>query len=425
MDEGAVPDLNRIKRARAFRRAETDAQVERWPRGGMTFPDVAPFRGDGTLDRGAAAFWGQCAGVNGLARSGQVGGRQSGGRCGPRCADDPVWAGDIPRLSGGLMRPGSGHATGSANFLQCRQRLRRSGPAGTGVGKRRRRNHRLHSSPTCQEHPMSTSCPPACLPPRSSRSSACRQRSRRAGHLREAWQPLEGFDRRQPRFRRLPCRAALRHRARYHRISPLRSATRPSSTSTADPATSPKAPRRSRRLHRRRPRARPHGRRSGKRVTPVSPRSAACATDPAAAAPVHGCCARAELRPVQRRNAGMPSAPPRPSAGRRIAAPPLGLMRLFALSGAAAIGLFSVAMALMLGAFIDARMLANDAEVSRDFVQSIASDAASGAVTRRPECPRARRVSRVRRPRGRNSGRAAHQRLFRRPHGAVVQPRRN
>jgi two-component system, NtrC family, sensor histidine kinase HydH len=48
-------------------------------------------------------------------------------------------------------------------------------------------------------------------------------------------------------------------------------------------------------------------------------------------------------------------------------------MRWFALSGAAAIGLFSVAMALMLGAFIDARMLANDAEVSRDFVQSIAA----------------------------------------------------
>lgn len=51
----------------------------------------------------------------------------------------------------------------------------------------------------------------------------------------------------------------------------------------------------------------------------------------------------------------------------------LRLMRWFALSGAAAIGLFSVAMALMLGAFIEARMLTRDAQVSRDFVQSIAA----------------------------------------------------
>jgi two-component system, NtrC family, sensor histidine kinase HydH len=47
------------------------------------------------------------------------------------------------------------------------------------------------------------------------------------------------------------------------------------------------------------------------------------------------------------------------------------LMRWFAFSGAAAIGVFSVAMALVLGEFLASRMLARDAAVSREFVQSI------------------------------------------------------
>ena len=47
------------------------------------------------------------------------------------------------------------------------------------------------------------------------------------------------------------------------------------------------------------------------------------------------------------------------------------LMRWFALSGAAAIGVFSLAMALVLGEFLASRMLSRDAEVSREFVQSI------------------------------------------------------
>ncbi len=52
--------------------------------------------------------------------------------------------------------------------------------------------------------------------------------------------------------------------------------------------------------------------------------------------------------------------------------PRLGLMRLFAVAGAAAIGAFSVALAMLLGWFIEGRMLERDAAVSRDFVQSIA-----------------------------------------------------
>lgn len=51
----------------------------------------------------------------------------------------------------------------------------------------------------------------------------------------------------------------------------------------------------------------------------------------------------------------------------------LRLVRWFAIAGAGAIGLFSVAMAGALSAFLDARMLARDAEVSRDFVQSVAA----------------------------------------------------
>jgi signal transduction histidine kinase len=56
------------------------------------------------------------------------------------------------------------------------------------------------------------------------------------------------------------------------------------------------------------------------------------------------------------------------------AAPPqrdFALMRWFALSGAAAIGAFSLAMALVLGEFLASRLLGRDAEVSREFVQSI------------------------------------------------------
>jgi len=48
------------------------------------------------------------------------------------------------------------------------------------------------------------------------------------------------------------------------------------------------------------------------------------------------------------------------------------LTQLFAIAGALAIGLFSLAMGLMLSRFIETRMLERDAAVSRDFVQSIA-----------------------------------------------------
>lgn len=48
------------------------------------------------------------------------------------------------------------------------------------------------------------------------------------------------------------------------------------------------------------------------------------------------------------------------------------LLRQFALWGALAIALFAVAMALILGRFLESRMLLRDAVVSRDFVQSVA-----------------------------------------------------
>jgi signal transduction histidine kinase len=48
------------------------------------------------------------------------------------------------------------------------------------------------------------------------------------------------------------------------------------------------------------------------------------------------------------------------------------LTKLFAVAGALAIGLFSLAMGLLLSRFIETRMLERDAAVSRDFVQSIA-----------------------------------------------------
>lgn len=47
-------------------------------------------------------------------------------------------------------------------------------------------------------------------------------------------------------------------------------------------------------------------------------------------------------------------------------------MRLFAVSGALAIGVFSVVLALVLGRSIESRLLDSDAAISRDFVQSIA-----------------------------------------------------
>ena len=58
----------------------------------------------------------------------------------------------------------------------------------------------------------------------------------------------------------------------------------------------------------------------------------------------------------------------------------LGLMRLFAVAGALAIGLFSVAMAMLLSRFLEDRMLERDAVVSRDFVQSISNVQQLGSV---------------------------------------------
>ena len=68
----------------------------------------------------------------------------------------------------------------------------------------------------------------------------------------------------------------------------------------------------------------------------------------------------------------------------------LRLTRWFVVVGAAAIGLFSLAVGAALGEFLASRMLARDAEVSRDFVQSIVAtqgaDAAfeAGRVTGQP-----------------------------------------
>ena len=61
----------------------------------------------------------------------------------------------------------------------------------------------------------------------------------------------------------------------------------------------------------------------------------------------------------------------------------LGLMRLFAAAGALAIGVFSIAMAMLLGWFLEGRMLERDAFVSRDFVQSIATTQQIAPVLRR------------------------------------------
>jgi signal transduction histidine kinase len=58
------------------------------------------------------------------------------------------------------------------------------------------------------------------------------------------------------------------------------------------------------------------------------------------------------------------------------------LMRLFAVAGAVAIALFSLAMALVLSRFIEQRMLERDAALSRDFVQSIFTTQQVGGVFR-------------------------------------------
>jgi signal transduction histidine kinase len=58
------------------------------------------------------------------------------------------------------------------------------------------------------------------------------------------------------------------------------------------------------------------------------------------------------------------------------------LMRLFAVAGAGAIALFSLAMALLLSRFIETRMLDRDAELTRDFVQSIFETQRVGGVFR-------------------------------------------
>ena len=49
------------------------------------------------------------------------------------------------------------------------------------------------------------------------------------------------------------------------------------------------------------------------------------------------------------------------------------LTRLFAIVGALAIGAFSIAMGWLLSAWLETRMLERDAEISREFVQSIAT----------------------------------------------------
>lgn len=59
-----------------------------------------------------------------------------------------------------------------------------------------------------------------------------------------------------------------------------------------------------------------------------------------------------------------------PAAPRR---PKLGLTRLFAIAGVLAIGVFGLAMTLLLGRFIESRLLDRDGEASREIVQGIAS----------------------------------------------------
>lgn len=59
-----------------------------------------------------------------------------------------------------------------------------------------------------------------------------------------------------------------------------------------------------------------------------------------------------------------------------------GLMRRFVLTGAAAIAAFSIGMAWLLAGFIESRLLQRDANLSRDFVQSIVDTQGVAAVLR-------------------------------------------
>src|SRR4051812_21284513 len=67
------------------------------------------------------------------------------------------------------------------------------------------------------------------------------------------------------------------------------------------------------------------------------------------------------------------------------------LLRWFAVTGAAAIGVFSVSIALLLGWFIESQLLERDAAISRDFVQSIVNTQRvaavfhAGAASRNPD----------------------------------------
>ncbi|MFG6466136.1 sensor histidine kinase [Roseateles sp. BYS87W] len=66
-------------------------------------------------------------------------------------------------------------------------------------------------------------------------------------------------------------------------------------------------------------------------------------------------------------------------------AQPLGLTRVFAGVGAAAIGAFSLAMGVWLSSWLEQRMLERDAALSRDFVQSIADIQRVAAFFAKPE----------------------------------------
>jgi signal transduction histidine kinase len=71
-----------------------------------------------------------------------------------------------------------------------------------------------------------------------------------------------------------------------------------------------------------------------------------------------------------RRMRDLPASDPSLSEARRSK---FGLTRLFAVAGLLAIGVFAVAMALLLGRFLESRLLDRDGEASREIVQSIAS----------------------------------------------------
>ena len=108
---------------------------------------------------------------------------------------------------------------------------------------------------------------------------------------------------------------------------------------------------------------------------------------------------RSGLRPVPPRGGGKVATAPllekatamssgfSPSTGTTGSTPGFGLIRLFAVAGALAIGTFSLVMALVLGRFIESRMLQRDAQVGRDFVQSLAKIQQVAAVLRRGGSP--------------------------------------